>query len=246
MLNNLRESRPRPLLHTSTVSASAYSFRANVNHNSFSTLWRHAIAIKVVVTRNSLNPVRNSLSDQDDRALLLAMKAGDASALSIFYDRYAPLILALLNRILFNREEAEELLCDVYLEFWRRAVKYDDQRSSPRSYLILLARSRAIDRLRCRASIKTESLNAATNYAAPQSEPPRLLELMEQSQRIKAAMSALTLDQRQALEAAYYDGLSHDEIARKFDKPLGTVKTYIRQAIVRLRTSMSPDEPSAS
>jgi RNA polymerase sigma-70 factor, ECF subfamily len=217
-----------------------------VTRHLFLTLWHDTIAIKVVDRRNRLNPVRNPLSDQDDRALLLAMKAGDASALSIFYDRYAPLILALLNRILFNREEAEELLCDVFLEFWRRAVKYDDQRSSPSSYLILLARSRAIDRLRCRGSIKTESLNAATNYPAPQSEPPRLLELTEQSRRIQDALAALTLDQRQALEAAYYDGLSHDEIARKFDKPLGTVKTYIRQAIVRLRSSMSPDEPSAS
>ena len=174
------------------------------------------------------------------------MKAGDSSALSIFYDRYASLILALLNRILFNQEESEELLCDVFLEFWQRALKYNENRSSPRSYLILLARSRAIDRLRCRGTKRVQSLTSATECATSEPEPQRLMEIHEQRQRIQAALAALTPDQRQALEAAYYEGLSHDEIARKFDKPLGTVKTYIRQAIVRLRNSISSDESSLS
>lgn len=172
------------------------------------------------------------------------MKAGDADALSVFYDRYAPAILALLNRILFDVEEAEELLCDVFLEFWRRAGKYDGERSSPRSYLIMLARSRAIDRLRCRSGTKLESLQSAQDRVSPQPQPPQSAQQKEERTRIDAALNTLTADQRQALEAAYFDGLSHDEIARKFNKPLGTVKTYIRQAIVQLRNCMSKEGPT--
>ncbi|HEY1686918.1 MAG TPA: sigma-70 family RNA polymerase sigma factor [Tepidisphaeraceae bacterium] len=190
-----------------------------------------------------MGQISNSQNFSSDHALLVAMKAGDTDALSAFYDRYAPAILALLNRILFNSEEAEELLCDVFLEFWRRAGRYDEQRSSPRSYLMMLARSRAIDRLRCRSTTKLESLQAIPDRASSKPEPPESAQQNEQRQRIEAALKTLSAEQRGALEAAYFDGLSHDEIARKFDKPLGTVKTYIRQAISQLRNCMAKDKP---
>ncbi|HZZ41684.1 MAG TPA: sigma-70 family RNA polymerase sigma factor [Tepidisphaeraceae bacterium] len=183
---------------------------------------------------------RSDSNQPDDLQLAASMAGGDTAALRIFYDRYASLVLALANRILFDRQEAEELLQDVFLEFWRRASAYDEQRGSPRTFLILLTRSRAIDRLRSRGGDSSaRSIDTAAKVASPAQTPQAYVDGNEQASLIRQALGALSADQREALEAAFYDGLSHAQIAAKLNKPLGTVKTYIRQAIDRLRDSLS-------
>jgi len=177
----------------------------------------------------------------DDFALMQAIAAGDRAALERLYDRHSPLVLAVSRRVLKDAAEAEDVLTTVFFEVWSRADRFDASRGSPLSYLTTLARSRAIDRRRSRAArpVALSSENsAAENAAAMASTAPTPLQssdINEQRQRIRAALAELEPAQREAIECSFYEGLSHSEIAEKLQKPLGTVKTYIRQGLIRLR-----------
>lgn len=170
-----------------------------------------------------------------------AIAAGDRAALERLYDRHSPLVLAVSRRVLKDAAEAEDVLTTVFFEVWSRADRFDASRGSPLSYLTTLARSRAIDRRRSRAArpVALSSENsAAENAAAMASTAPTPLQssdINEQRQRIRAALAELEPAQREAIECSFYEGLSHSEIAEKLQKPLGTVKTYIRQGLIRLR-----------
>jgi RNA polymerase sigma-70 factor (ECF subfamily) len=171
----------------------------------------------------------------DDYDLKRRIEARDATALGSIYDRYAGLVFTLALRMLRNRSEAEELVEDVFLELWRRSGRFDPARGAPLTYLVTLARSRAIDRRRSMASRNraTEPSQADPPGNAP--DPPSVAALAENSQRVQAALAQLEFDYRQAVELAFFDGLTHTQIAQKLNKPLGTVKTYIRQGLIRLR-----------
>jgi RNA polymerase sigma-70 factor (ECF subfamily) len=157
------------------------------------------------------------------------------------YDRHSPLVLAVCRRVLKDAAEAEDVLTAVFFELWSKADRFDASRGSPLTYLMTLARSRAIDRRRSRAArpVALSSDNrAAENAAAMASTAPSPLQssdINEQRQRIRAALAELEPAQREAIECSFYEGLSHSEIAEKLQKPLGTVKTYIRQGLIRLR-----------
>ena len=176
----------------------------------------------------------------DDLALMQAVAARDPNALRALYDRYAGLVFSLALRILRDRAEAEELLTDVFWELWSKAQRFDASRGTAITYLTTLTRSRAIDRVRSRATklklapIESEDAPAAATRSTPAGDSL----LAERRALIKRAIDQLDPSQRQAIECAYYDGLSHSEIADKLNKPLGTVKTYIRQGLIRLRESL--------
>ncbi|NNM86643.1 MAG: sigma-70 family RNA polymerase sigma factor [Phycisphaerales bacterium] len=187
----------------------------------------------------------NSLSVQsqsaDDYVLMEAIAAGDPTAMDRLYNKYSGLLLAVCQRIVNNRTDAEEVLLDVFWELWRRASRYEAARGAPVTYLITLTRSRAIDRKR---SSKTGSLhqvdigemanlNLPANQAAD--NPGKAVEFAEQGALIRSAMESLPGPQRKALEMAYFDGLSHSEIAAKARLPLGTVKSHIRLGLIHLR-----------
>ena len=187
----------------------------------------------------------NGLSVQsqsaDDYVLMEAIAAGDPAAMDRLYKKYSGLLLAVCQRIVNNRTDAEEVLLDVFWELWRRASRYEASRGAPVTYLITLARSRAIDRKR---SSKTGSLhqvdvgelanlNVPANKAAD--SPGQAVEFAEQRELIRTAMESLPGPQRKALEMAYFDGLSHSEIAAKAQLPLGTVKSHIRLGLIHLR-----------
>jgi RNA polymerase sigma-70 factor (ECF subfamily) len=176
----------------------------------------------------------------DDVALMQAVAARDPNALRALYDRYAGLVFSLALRILRNRAEAEELLTDVFWEVWSKAQRFDAARGTAITYLTTLTRSRSIDRIRSRATklkltaIESEDASAAATGTTPAGDSM----LAERRALIRRAIDQLDPSQRQAIECAYYDGLSHSEIADKLNKPLGTVKTYIRQGLIRLRESL--------
>ena len=148
------------------------------------------------------------------------------------------MVLAVCFRILRDRNEAEQLLIDVFAEAWERCNRYDPTRGTPITYLITLARSRAIDRLRSRKSSAASSLETIDSIVATSDKSDGPLELTLLGERrniVRQALGTLGPQQREAVELAFYDGLSHSEIAQRLNKPLGTVKTHIRQGLIQLR-----------
>jgi RNA polymerase sigma-70 factor (ECF subfamily) len=173
----------------------------------------------------------------DDLSLMQAIAGGDRSALSTLYDRHSPLVLAICRRILGDAGEAEDVLTDIFFEVWAKADRFDSTRGNPLTYLVTLSRSRAIDRKRSQASRPkvTSDYTDANAQSDPEPNPFQSIDLKERAVQVRSALSGLDPAQRQALECAFYEGLSHSEIAAKLHKPLGTIKTYIRQGIIQLR-----------
>jgi RNA polymerase sigma-70 factor (ECF subfamily) len=177
-----------------------------------------------------------------DLRLMEAIKAGEASALEALYERYGRVVLALCRRILGDPRDAEEAMLDAFAQVWEQGDRYDPGRASPLSYLMTVARSRAIDRARAlgrhRALLSDgdEVLLAAPDRGMP--VPPSALSALlsaESRSAIEDALRALPPEQREALELAFFAGLSHREVAERLATPLGTVKTRIRQGLLRLR-----------
>jgi RNA polymerase sigma-70 factor (ECF subfamily) len=175
----------------------------------------------------------------DIEALISRLAARDTRAFASFYDRTTGFVFGLLLRILGDRDVAEEVAQEVYLQLWRTAGTFDAGRSSPLAWIATIARSRAIDRLRADASLR----NAVHALAGQPGrvEPPTPEEetsLRERRARVLEALRSLPAEHRVAIELAFFEGLSHSEIARKTATPLGTVKTRIRAAIARLEQAL--------
>jgi RNA polymerase sigma-70 factor (ECF subfamily) len=178
---------------------------------------------------------------RDDFDLMRGIASRDQSALRELYDRHSGMIYALALRILRNAGEAEDVMVDVFFEAWEKFDRYDSARGSPLTYLTTLARSRAIDRLRSRASADARLKLADVDDVAPIAAQGGPLDHSLDAERratVSAALDQLDPQQRRAIEHAYYEGLSHSEIAEKLGKPLGTVKTWIRTGLIRLRDSL--------
>ena len=166
------------------------------------------------------------------RDLVRRLAAQDQSALAEFYDRFAPLVNALALRILRDSSDAEDVVQEVFLQAWRQAERFDPARGSPEAWLCTIARTRAIDRLRRRSSRREQPEESAP----PPAGSPR----NEEALAVRAAIAGLSEDQRRALELAYYEGLTQTEIATRLGEPLGTIKTRIRTAMIRLREALGP------
>lgn len=167
--------------------------------------------------------------------------AGDREALSELYDQSSPFVYGLALRILRNRADAEEVTLDVFTQVWRSAKTYDGRRGSVLAWLATLARSRALDRLRARApwDWRTE-LDEAEQHRAER--PAREAGwLAEQRLLVEGALAELPLEQRDLIELAYFAGFSHAELAARTGLPLGTVKTRIRLAMMKLRELLAPE-----
>ena len=180
----------------------------------------------------------------DDSELLVAVRRGDRLAFRALYDRLAPELLALCERILHHRADAEDAVADVFWEVWQRRDRYDAARGGARPYLMTLARSRAIDRLRSQAARPEARGESATHIPEDQEltayvpSPEESAAHAELRSRVAAAFAQLDARQREAMELAYYEGLSHQQIAERLDAPLGTVKTHIRKGLGKLRFAL--------
>ncbi len=174
-------------------------------------------------------------SDESADALLERVAAGDRPAFLALYHRYAPRLLGLIHRILGIRGEAEDVLQETFLQVWTTAGRYDAGRSPPDVWLFLLARCRALDKLRRRPVIGTP----ITEQVAAD-DPPAEVVRRDDAVRARSAVDELPPDQRTAIELAFFEGLTHEQIAARLNVPLGTVKTRIRLGLTRLRLRMAP------
>jgi len=172
-----------------------------------------------------------------DRAALERIARGDHEGLAALYDRHARPVYSLALRILQDQGEAEDIVQDVFSQAWRQAANYDPSRGAVAAWLFTLARSRAIDRLRARRARPEQAVDdrQAANVVDPRVPADLQLLSAEQVGQVRAALEALPVLQRVAIELAYYEGLTHIEIAARLEQPLGTVKTRIRLALGKLR-----------
>ena len=171
-------------------------------------------------------------------ALVKRMADGEESALGQLYDETSSLLFALLLRMLRSREDAEEAMLDAYSRAWRNASTFDPSRGSVTAWLVMMARSIAIDRIRASATrlSKTEELIDPAAKPASGPGPEEDAWMGQQRERVQAALRRLPHEQRHAVELAFFSGLSHSELAGAIGAPLGTVKTRVRLGLARLRT----------
>jgi RNA polymerase sigma-70 factor (ECF subfamily) len=174
-----------------------------------------------------------------DDELIARIAKGDAEAFADFYDRHAARVLGLLIRILRDRRDAEDVLQHVYWQVWRNASRYSVARGTPEVWLFLIARSRAIDLLRNR---KREAEQGLPNEPIDSLHPIDSLEREDRADSLRIAMSKLPAEQRSAIALAFYQGMTHEQVASCQAIPLGTAKTRIRSGLRRLRELLGAKE----
>ena len=185
----------------------------------------------------------NQQTDAEDAELLRAVARGDEAAFARVYDRYSAILLGLLLRILRSRAEAEDVLQEVFLQVWQQARAFDPARGRPLTWLVTLARSRAIDRLRAVDSRERAAQRSAEDAPPDGASPPQAWAdeeaiRAERAEAVRAALGELPEEQRQVLVLAYLDGMSQSEIAAAKNQPLGTVKTRTRTGLKKLSDTL--------
>jgi RNA polymerase sigma-70 factor, ECF subfamily len=179
----------------------------------------------------------NSRTYDGDAALMRRIADGDETALAAVYDRYARLVYSVAFRVLRSADLAEEVSQDIFYQLWRTAPAFNPSRGSLGGWLLVCARNRAISRLRGRA-VEPAELREQTAVLTVNLEDD--LTQAQQISRVRAALEKMQPAQRQALELAYFEGLTHTEIARQTGEPLGTVKTRLRAAVDFLKRALNP------
>ncbi len=177
-----------------------------------------------------------------DRHILDRMATGDQTALADLYDRHATAVYSLALRIVGLPADAEDVTQEVFAQAWRTADRYDRARGEVAAWLLMMARTRAIDCLRRRRGSSGGGIDDDRVAAIPDPGPSveYIVATGEQVARVRAALGELPPEQRATLELAYYEGLTQSEIAERTSTPLGTVKTRVRTALDALRRAMTP------
>jgi RNA polymerase sigma-70 factor (ECF subfamily) len=190
---------------------------------------------------------RTGREPADDAARVARAAEGDSGALAALYDQHARGVYSLALRILAVEADAEDVVQEVFAQVWRQAGRYDQSRGTVAAWLLTMARTRAIDRLRARlarpdtAGPPPDEIWAVR--AAPAADPAEAIEAARDAERVREALDELPLLQRLAIELAYFEGLTQSEIAARLEEPLGTVKTRIRLGLLKLRDSLSRRTP---
>ena len=181
-----------------------------------------------------MSPERERLQVSDIE-LIHAIARGDEPSLAFLYDRYSSILLGLLLRILHSRAEAEDVLQEVFIQIWRQASDFDAARGQVFTWLVTLARSRAIDRLRALDARDRAAKGAAREVSEGVRSTDDDAFRSEQREIVLRALAEIPEDQRRALLLAYFEGLTQSEIAALLGEPLGTVKTRMRAGLIKLR-----------
>jgi RNA polymerase sigma-70 factor (ECF subfamily) len=175
-----------------------------------------------------------------DATLARRLLQKDVEAFEQLYERHSRIVYALVLRILQQGSTAEEVVQDVFLQVWRNARHYDEQRGPFIPWLMTLARNRALDRLRLKSE-RQRRQEAQTEEFPPVVEAPQYekdLDEKRRAERVRALMASLHPQQKKAIELAFFEGLSHSEIAESLKEPLGTVKSWIRNGLLRLKEGL--------
>jgi len=173
-----------------------------------------------------------------DASLIDRIVQRDESALAALYDRYSGMLSSVLNRILRDTQAAEEILQDIFYQLWRNASQFDASRGSLSGWLLVIARNRAISRLRRHNPASGDELNENTVVVASNLESS--VAQRQLMAKVISALDNLPKEQRAAIELAYFEGLTHSEIAQRTGDPLGTVKTRLRTAVETLKRDLHP------
>lgn len=186
-------------------------------------------------------PASTELAEQ-----MRKMAQGDHAALSRCYDLIGPMVFSLAVRMMRDRHAAEDVTQDIFVQVWRQASNYDTQRGSAEAWIMMISRTRILDRLRSRAAgvvLKSVGDNLPD---APDAEdwPNDLAVTNENARLVRTALATLPPDQKQALQLAFFDGLTHVEISEKLGVALGTIKTRIRLGLMKIRDRLQPDDTS--
>lgn len=182
------------------------------------------------------------MPEWEDRALVAAVARREQQSLERLYDRYQSMVYHLALKILHSQESAEEVVYDVFWQVWKEADRYDARRGGVVAWIATIARSRAIDAFRARRGNPAAENDQADPPVAidPADGPEEMTSLGQRIVMVREALKDLSADQRAALELAFFTGLTHVEIAEQLAEPLGTVKTRIRSAMLRLRERLHP------
>ena len=192
------------------------------------------------------NKPRHIVPEKDWVALVRAVADRDHAALHALYERSHRLVFTLVFRIVQSRETAEELTLDVFHDVWRRAARFDAAQGTVLAWIMNQARSRAIDRLRFESRQKRVQPNGGDPAAEGEAPDSReLVELRQQGLLLREALKALTPEERLAIEAAFFSGLTYAEVAVRLNQPLGTIKTRIRSALQKLRQALAAEGRSS-
>jgi RNA polymerase sigma-70 factor (ECF subfamily) len=203
---------------------------------------RLAVAYRLWAMPSSLPS--SSTADPD---LVARAAGGDERAMAGLYDRYGQVLYGVAYRIVGERADADEVVLEAFAQAWRDASKFEAGRGSVAGWLTMIARSRALDLARARA--RRDRITTAAAGARPDAplamgevrpDPSAAMEHAERRQEVRQALEALSAPQRQAIELAYYEGLSQSEIAERLEEPLGTIKTRIRLGMQKLRDALRP------
>jgi RNA polymerase sigma-70 factor (ECF subfamily) len=192
------------------------------------------------------SPFRETVDPAADLEAIRRIASGDADALALLYDRHSRLVYSLAFRILGDTLEAEEVVQDVFAQAWRQASRYDTGRGAVVAWLLMMSRSRSIDRVRSRRGmppLAPDGWKGLAEMEDPASGPEMQTLTAEQVTRLRAALNQLPLTQRTTIELAFYEGLTHVEIAERLEQPLGTVKTRIRLGLLKLRSAVAEANP---
>lgn len=173
----------------------------------------------------------------EDIALLRSVVERDQAAFAELFDRYGPQVLGFLTRLLGDRAEAEEVLQEAFFQVWERADRYRPERASPRSWIYLLARSRALDRIRSRTSRRQREGEESVSAIGLHGESAEIEAEVENRVDVSRLLSVLQEDQRRCVELSFFQGLSLSQIAEKLGLPLGTVKSRYLYGMRKLRTA---------
>jgi len=184
-----------------------------------------------------------------DLALVRRMTAGDQHALSELYERWFPVVNSVVTRIVKSAGDVEDVVEETFWQAWRQAGRFVETRGSVQTWLLTIARSRSLDRLRSLKRLREESLDDVPGEGEPAlresalensaDDPSQAAEHQERRTLVRAALAELPVEQREALELGYFGGLSQSEIAERTGLPLGTVKTRMRLALLKLRERLA-------
>jgi RNA polymerase sigma-70 factor (ECF subfamily) len=210
-------------------------------HEPLPAWFGHGTAGKVAIqpSRLIMELVQQPTGEDRNRAqvqLLAAMARGEKAALSALYDQLSGPLYSLAYRMLADPTEAQDLIQDIFLQAWRTAASYDATRGSVFSWLATLVRNRAIDRIRMRQR-RAELLSQAAPDLQPAGGEDSSSSLWrhEKAEAVRSALAGLAADQQQAIELAYFSGLTQQEIAARLNEPLGTIKARIRRGLLKLK-----------
>lgn len=193
-----------------------------------------------VGVRVSSAPESAILTTTSEIALLDRLRRRESEALGEVYDRYNRPVFSLLLRMTGERPVAEELLQETFLRLWRKADAFEPSRGAILPWLLTIARNLALDRIRSSGERqrRREDVPEALPEKGSSARGEAWLDARRQAERVRATLSALPQEQRRALELAYFQGMSHSEVATAMERPLGTVKTWVRSGLSRLREQL--------